>query len=448
MRGVLIGGGDVPHAAHVLEFAGVRDGATEDLSSGAVADAAPVNVTVSDGPDKGRSVLLSKGAMVVGAGGDCDLVLTDGAISRRHVQLELIPGGVRLKDLGSRNGTHYLGAKVDQVLVPIGGSITLGRTTLSLLPPSSAVALSTRDELQGLVGRSVAMRALFAQLERLGPAATSALLQGETGTGKTAVARALHELSPRAKEPFVVVDCGTLSPQLIESELFGHAKGAFTGADKPRAGAVEAASSGTLFLDEVAELPLELQPKLLRVLDGGDFRRVGENLPRKARCLVHAATHKDLEAAVQAGRFRQDLYYRLAVAVVRVPALRERPEDIPLLVEHFAKARGGVKLSAATIAAFQCDAWPGNVRELRNAVERALALGDANETQALPAGVAPSLKEARDKLLEDFERDYLRTLLERNGDNYTEAAKIAGISRAQFYRLLERYGLSQARDNG
>jgi DNA-binding NtrC family response regulator len=258
--------------------------------------------------------------------------------------------------------------------------------------------------------------------------------------GKTAVAQALHNLSPRKKEPFMVVDCGALSRQLVESELFGHAKGAFTGADKPRAGALEAAASGTLFLDEIAELPLDLQPKLLRALDGNGFKRVGENLERTARCVVHAATHKDLQGEVKAGRFREDLYYRLAVATVRVPPLRERPEDIPALVEHFARARGGVNLSPATIAAFQCDAWQGNVRELRNAVDRALALGDADLPEPVK-GVAPGFKEARDKLLEDFERDYLRTLLERNGDNMSEAARVAGISRAQFYRLLERYGL-------
>jgi len=413
---------------------------TEDLSHG-LPDAAPVNVRVSEGPDAGVTHRFDQGSVTIGSGEDCALKLTDPSVSRKHATLELIPGGVRVKDLGSKNGTFYLGAKVDTALVPMGGSVRLGRTTLELMPLKGAAPLSERTELCGLLGRSLAMRALFAQLERLGPKGTPVLLQGETGVGKTAVARALHELSPRKKEPFQVVDCGALSKQLVESELFGHAKGAFTGADKARAGALEAAGQGTLFLDEIAELPLDLQPKLLRVLDGSSFRRVGENLDRTARCLVHAATHKDLEEEVKQGRFRQDLYYRLAVATVRVPPLRERPEDIPALVEHFAKARGGVTLSPATVAAFQCDAWPGNVRELRNAVERALALGDADAPEP-PKGAAPGFKEARDKLLEDFERDYLRTLLERNGDNMSEAARVAGISRAQFYRLLERYGLS------
>ncbi len=414
---------------------------TEDLSGG-LPDAAPVDVRVGEGPDAGATHRFETGSLTIGTGDDCGLKLTDGSVSRRHAQLELIPGGVRVKDLGSKNGTFYLGAKVDTALVPMGGSVRLGRSTLELQPVKAAAPLSERTELGGLIGRSLAMRALFAQLERLAPKGTPVLLQGETGVGKTAVANALHALSPRRKEPFTVVDCGALSKQLVESELFGHAKGAFTGADKARAGALEAAGQGTLFLDEVAELPLDLQPKLLRVLDGSAFRRVGENLDRTARCLVHAATHKDLEAEVKAGRFRQDLYYRLAVATVRVPPLRERPEDIPALVEHFAKARGGVTLSPATVAAFQCDAWPGNVRELRNAVERALALGDA-DAPAPAKGAAPGFKEARDKLLEDFERDYLRTLLERNGDNMSEAARVAGISRAQFYRLLERYGLSK-----
>jgi DNA-binding NtrC family response regulator len=423
-----------------------KDTSTLDLSSPKATDASPVQVKVSEGPDAGRVHLFSEGKLLIGSDGECGLKLEDAAVSRRHVELELIPGGVRVRDLGSRNGTFYLGAKVDQALVPTGGSVRIGRTTLDFWPPASAAALSSREELGGLVGRSVAMRALFAMLERLGPSGTSVLLQGETGTGKTAVAQALHTLGPRAKEPFVVVDCGALSPQLVESELFGHAKGAFTGADRDRPGAVDAANGGTLFLDEVGELPIDLQPKLLRLLEAREYMPLGSNTVKRADVRVVSATHRNLQAEVAAGRFRKDLYFRLAVTEIEIPPLRARPDDIAVLAARFARERSGADgmLTPATLAAFQCMQWPGNVRELKNAVERVLALGTV-DGGADGDAQQPSFIEARDSALERFERDYLQALLEQHDGQVTAAAKAAKLARSHFYRLLERHGLSGKR---
>jgi DNA-binding NtrC family response regulator len=240
----------------------------------------------------------------------------------------------------------------------------------------------------------------------------------------------------------VVLDCAAVAPGLIESELFGHARGAFTDASRARAGALEQAHGGTLLLDEIGELPLELQPRLLRFLERRELKRLGENQVRKVDVRVLAATHRPLEQEVQSGRFRQDLYFRLAVALVSLPALRQRPEDIPLLVELFAGRLGGegAKLPAATVAALQCEAFPGNVRELRNAVERALSLGSPKPPPAQNGG-AFNFHQAREQLVEDFEREYLVKLLERHARNTSAAAREAGMARSHFYRLLEKHGL-------
>ncbi len=411
----------------------------------------PVIVEAIEGPAKGQRIKLSAGTVSVGAAPECDLVLAaDSAVSRQHLSVELMAGGVRVRDLGSRNGTTYLGAKIEEARVPVGGSVRIGRTVLRFTPATQPAPVSGREQLHYLIGRSLGMQRLFALLEKLGPQESTVLIRGETGSGKDAVARTLHALSPRAQGPFVVFDCGAVNSNLIESELFGHAKGAYTGADRTRAGAIESAHGGTLFLDEIGELPLELQPKLLRVLEAREFRRVGEDVPRKANVRVVSATHRDLEAAASAGKFRSDLYYRLAVAIVEVPPLRNRPEDIPLLAAHFAKQCTGVdvQLAPATLAALQCDPWPGNVRELRNAVERAVTLGSLADTQSPQANSPTSYKEARDSLLDRFERDYLQALLTRHGGNVSAAAREAKLSRSQFYRLLGKHGIGGASDPG
>jgi DNA-binding NtrC family response regulator len=418
---------------------------TEQLSGDSGAPPEPVRLEVSDGPAKGASCVLRAGTVFVGSDEGCDLKLDDPSVSRQHLSVELLGGAVRVADLNSRNGTVYLGAKIRDARVPVGGSVKLGRSTLRFLPMQAEAPLSERTELFGMVGRSAAARRLFAQLERIGPTDATVLIQGASGTGKDAAARALHALSPRAKEPFIVVALGSVNPNLIESELFGHARGAFTGADRVRVGAFESAGAGTLVLDGVSELPVELQAKLLRVLEARELTRVGENVVRPVRARVLASSQAQLADEVRAGRFRQDLYFRLNVVQIDVPPLAERAEDIPLLAQHFARQVSGidVKLAASTLAALQCDPWPGNVRELRNAVERVLTLGELEPgTAAAPAAsAAASFKEARDKILADFEKDYLTTLLTLHRGNVSQAARAAGLARSAFYRLLNRHGL-------
>ena len=301
------------------------------------------------------------------------------------------------------------------------------------------------------------MRRLFALLERIAPTDAPVLIQGETGTGKELCAEALHAHSPRADKPFVVMDLAAVQPTLIESELFGHVRGAFTGAVADRAGAFERADGGTLFLDEVGELSAELQPRLLRALERGQVKRVGANDFKTVNVRVIAATHRDLLALARENRFREDLYHRLAVLQARLPPLRERREDIAGLVEGFLARIGRTgAIGPQTLALLVGHDWPGNVRELRNVVERAVSLaGGAEEVPpevlALPddakaSGTASGLlfKEAKDRLFEAFEREYLEGLMARCGGNVSRAAREAGIDRVYLHRLLKRYGMARA----
>ncbi|MBX7096068.1 MAG: sigma 54-interacting transcriptional regulator [Myxococcaceae bacterium] len=404
----------------------------------------PVRLLALDGPGKGARTELKVGTATAGSDSRCDLVLEDDTVSRRHALFELLPGSVKVVDLESRNGTKYLGAKVKEALVPIGGTVQLGKTMVSIQPLDTQPVAEAPAELGSLVGHSPAMRKLFTALEKAARQDVTLLLRGETGVGKTAVARTVHGLSKRAARPFVVFDCASAAPTLIESALFGHRRGAFTGADADRIGAVAAAEGGTLFLDEVAELPATAQPRLLRLLEAREYLPVGDVSPRKADVRVIAATHRDLESDRQRSRFREDLYFRLAVAELWIPPLRERREDIPVLAARFAKERAqlDVGLDQATIAAFTCSDWPGNVRELRNAVERVVVLGDT-PSAAAESAVAPSFASARDEALSRFEKDFLTALLKQHGGNASQAARAAGLARSHFYRLLTRHGLSR-----
>jgi len=379
-----------------------------------------------------------------------DVVLADRSVSRFHCEILLEHGQARVRDLESRNGTWLDRTRVVEAFLADGAELKLGRTVLrvSLGEERPPQPLSVRTEMGPLVGRSVAMRAAFALLEKAAPTGTTVLIEGETGTGKEGAAEALHLGSPRRDRPLTVVDCGAIPANLMESELFGHAKGAFTGATGPRIGAFEEADGGTIFLDEIGELPLELQPKLLRVLERKEIRRVGSNSLTPVDVRVVAATHRDLRSAVNHGTFRADLYFRLSVVRIRLPPLRERADDIPTLVAHFV-GRMGVKPDVAAellrpefIASLLRASWPGNVRELRNFIERCVVFQLPLPVEE-PAAPAPaSFAEARQRAIDEFERRFLEELMLRHDGKVSAAAQQAGIGRAYLYRLLHKHGVS------
>jgi transcriptional regulator with GAF, ATPase, and Fis domain len=320
--------------------------------------------------------------------------------------------------------------------------------------------MSSRFAFGELIGASVEMRRLYAILERVAPTDATVLVRGETGTGKEVVARSVHAASSRAARPLVVVDCGAFADHLIESELFGHVRGAFTGAVASRRGLFEEADGGTIFLDEIGELPLALQAKLLRVLETREVRQLGANVPHKVDVRIVAATNRNLAQAVNDGTFREDLYYRLAVVEVVVPPLRARREDVLLLARHFHKVFAGseVAFPMAMVPALTARSWPGNVRELRNFVERSVATRWASEVAPdaasaesdVPPGLAAlvaldlPLAEARDAWVKRFESIYVRALLKRSGGNVTRAAEAAGVNRRWLQRLMTQQRLRDA----
>ncbi|MBN2360435.1 MAG: sigma 54-dependent Fis family transcriptional regulator [Deltaproteobacteria bacterium] len=413
---------------------------------------------VVKGPDKEARIELGHPGIVVGTAESCQLVLSDPAVSRR--QFELTPGaaGFRLRDLQSKNGTRVAGLRIGEATLSGNEEIEVGqsRLRLVLLDGHEEFPLSKSTAFGPLLGRSVPMRRVFALLERAADSDTTVLLEGESGTGKDLAARALHERSRRRDRPFAVVDCGAMQATLVESELFGHVKGAFTGASQARIGALESAAGGTAFLDEIGELDPQIQPKLLRLLEQREIKRLGENQHRTVDVRLIAASNRDLASEVAAGRFRQDLFYRLSVLRVRLPSLRERREDIGLLARAFVqKMRPELDpaevISDAVVAMLLNHDWPGNVRELRNVVERLLVFPDQPAT-ALDAparhdvGSSGDLLElpfhrARQLLNDRFEREYLTAVLERARGVVAQAAKLADIPRQTFHRLMAKHKL-------
>jgi transcriptional regulator with PAS, ATPase and Fis domain len=415
-------------------------------------------VAVLAGADLGIDHTSRSDKVVVGTHRSCDVLLTDRAVSRFHLELRADPQrGLIVRDLGSSNGTAVDGVPVFEAPLRSGAVLTLGRTRLrvDLGPDRVSVPVSSRSQFGLLIGSSPAIRAIFAVLERAAASDATVLITGETGTGKSVAAESIHVESERRDRPFVVVDCGALPANLLESELFGHERGAFTGAERARAGALEDAHGGTLFLDEIGELAVELQPKLLRVLETRQTKRLGSNKYVPADVRLIAATNRNLREEVNRGRFRADLYYRLAVLELGMPALRDHAEDLPALAEAFYASR--MRLEDADRAGLRSPefhreltrhAWPGNIRELGNYLERCLAMqapvpltSDANAPNEGPIDGRLPHAAARERWNAWCEQRYLTELLARHGGSVSAAAREAGLSRAHIYRLIAQYRL-------
>ena len=421
---------------------------------------------VTDGPDRGKKLTTRARCLRIGTSPDNEFEVNDGLTSRFHARIEVDPLGHRLIDNDSKNGTLIGDLRVRDAYLTPGCLLVMGGNRLRFQPGTETVEheLSRSNTFGKIIGGSAAMREIFAILERVAPTDLTVLVEGESGTGKELIADALHQQNTRRDGPLVVFDCSAVAANLIESELFGHVKGAFTGATANRAGAFERAAGGTLLLDEIGELPLDLQPKLLRALED-----------------------EDATVRIEAADFRQDLYYRLAVIRLILPPLRRRVEDIPLLVAHFVSdltpaGSEPVQVGYDTIVKLQKHRWPGNIRELRNFVERAsmLTTGNRLETKFLlpptfgdtRSGEKPAadespvramavtgpavaefddslpFKDAKARLIDTFERAYWSRLLDRTRGNISAAARVAGIHRKSAEYLLKKLNLRGASDDG
>jgi DNA-binding NtrC family response regulator len=439
-----------------------------------------IRVTVVSGPDMGVDAVLAITRGIVGRSQGCDLRLSDQTISAFHVELHAVDdqAAIHVKDLSSRNGTRYAGARIESALLPSGATLEIGSSVVRIqLDAAVEAPLPDLHSFGELRGRNGAMREMFSTLQRLARTELSILIEGQTGTGKELAARAVHDASLYAQGPFAVLDCTAIPSTLAESVLFGHERGAFTGASERRIGIFEAAEGGTVFLDEVGELPLELQPKLLRVLERREVVRVGSTTPKPVQVRVISATWRDLRQMINHGRFREDLYYRLAQARVNIPPLKERADDIPLLVYHFlqrlpSNTQGARAISPEALQELMRREYAGNIRELKSAVERAAMMAEgavitpadlaferilsgertkAQGTLSAPSATAPSgsdphqpltpFKDAKRTLIDEFEKDYLQRLLHRTGDNLSRAAALAGIERHYLRDLFRKHGL-------
>jgi len=425
-------------------------------------------LVVVEGPDQGRALDIERERVTIGRSSGCDLVLGDPSVSYLHAELVVDEAGHLLRDLGSTNGIFMLGHRIQAIYLRPGSAFQVGNNLLRFEPSDNMVEipLSLRERFGQALGRSAKMREIFAVLEKASTSELPILIRGETGTGKELLAAAVHTYSLRKNRPWVVLACGAVPPNLIEDTLFGHNKGAFTGAEADRAGLFEEADRGTLFIDEVGELRLDLQPKLLRVLEAGEVQRLGGVKPVPIEVRIISATHRDLWSMADDGLFRLDLLYRLGVVDVVVPPLRQRPEDVPLLVEHFlaepnrARQEAGLaplEIDEEAMVFLQSHPWPGNVRELRNAVERAAHMAEGERIgrvdlvgdlygsrprSELPIDCDVPYKDAKARLTERFEREYVMQLMEEEGGNLSAASRRAGLARHHLRNLCRRYAIA------
>ncbi len=424
----------------------------------------PAMVAIVRGPDKVvfPSEFRLRGTCRIGSrAGENDIEIRDRRVSRTHAELKLLPDGVEVRDLESTNGTFYLGQRIGKIVLSLGSRFEVGGVPLVLEPDAEQLVGGAEymgESYRGIVGRSHRMRALFAVLSRLESSVATILIEGESGVGKERVAQAIHEGSPASSGPFVAINCGAIPRDLVMSELFGHRRGAFTGALDNRKGAFELAHGGTLLLDEIGELPLELQPALLRAIEMGEIRPVGGEETRRVKVRFVAATNRDLAADALEGRFRQDLFYRLAVVRVQVPPLRARPEDIEPLALHFAREAGLSSLLPVVVEDLKSRSWRGNARELRNAIQAYAAVGTIPSVPPEAAlmtadafyesAVDPTRPYAEQKelVVAEMTRVYLRGVLAYANGNQAAAARIAGLDRTHLGRLLSKHGMTVRRE--
>jgi transcriptional regulator with GAF, ATPase, and Fis domain len=441
-----------------MPFGPNEEAATEVQTPQHVHVSGTYRLVVVEGPDRGAELLLDgtqSNRVLIGQGGSSDLRLSDPTVSRRHAALDLGESGLRLVDLDSRNGTFVSGVRIEGAMLEGGEMVRVGNSVIRVdaVAAAHAVPLSSARSFGNVVGASIEMRRLYPLCERIAASDVPVVIEGPTGTGKEVLAESIHDASARARGPFVVFDCTAVPPNLVESELFGHERGAFTGAVAQRKGVFEQAHGGTLLIDEIGDLETALQPKLLRVIQRSEVKRVGASgAPIKVDVRVMAATRRDLDREVQDGRFRDDLYYRLAVARIELPPLRARKGDIAVLATHFWHEMGGEDDPPyELLRRFERYSWPGNVRELANAVARHLALGDfapagegttdvsSGDLVESVLGLELPFPRARDRVLAEFERRYVERMLARHGGNVAKAAQASGIGRRYFAMIASRH---------
>lgn len=439
-------------------------------------------LVVVEGPDKGKDWDVGKTKTYVGRSSVSDITLSDTSVSGTHFEIRAEEDGFLLRDVGSTNGTILGGCRIKEVYLAPNATFRAGGTTFKLQPTDEVVEidLSPDEHFQGVIGRSVAMREVFATCEKVAPSELTCMIEGDTGTGKERIARAIHDASRRSSKPYVVLDCSSIPRDLMESYVFGHEKGSFTGAVSQHKGAFEQANGGTLFMDEIGELDISLQPKLLRVLENREFKRVGGTKTIRSDVRVIAATNRDLRDMVNEGTFREDLYFRLSVITLHLPNLAARRDDIPLLVDTFVdevvSKRPDLqkpRMTADAMDILMSHPWPGNVRELRNVIERAVSLcvdnkidrsdlhlsGAIGSTPSVPSSVNSVVlasdpdtsrinvdltipyKDAKQQILDQFEYDYLSRLYEEFDGNISRASKNAGLTRYHLRELLKKHEL-------